>query len=246
MLRSPGERCENTFLPAPAGFGHSAERGTGRRYFPRTGRSRQRLGSFVGGRTGTRSQDSGEIRKVIRYLITDDSAAANEQLWRDRLDTTVDMIQIREPGLSARHLAEMTRQILPGTNARVLINDRADVALAVGAHGIHLKSDSPKVREFRRITPKGFLISVACHSVEEVKQAAGEGADYALLGPIFPPRSKTDLRTPLGVAVLEQATRCGIPVLALGGITEENAPLCANAGAAGVAGISLFQGTGSR
>ena len=183
---------------------------------------------------------------MIRYLITDGSAAANEQSWLDRLDTTVDLIQIREPGLSTRHLAEVTRQILQRTAARVLINNRADVALAVGAHGVHLKSDSPKVGEFRRITPKGFLISVACHSVEEVKQAAGEDADYALLGPIFPPRSKTDVRTPLGVAALELATRCGIPVLALGGITEENAPLCANAGAAGVAGISLFQGIGNR
>ena len=183
---------------------------------------------------------------MIRYLITDGSAAANQQAWLDRLDTTVDMIQIREPGLLTRQLAEAARQILQRTVARVLINDRADVALAVGAHGVHLKSDSPKVGEFRKITPKGFLISVACHSVEEVKPAADEGADYVLLAPIFSPQSKTDLRTPLGVAALTQATRCGIPVLALGGITEENALLCANAGAAGVAGISLFQRNGKR
>ena len=187
---------------------------------------------------------------MIRYLVTDGSAAADEQAWLDRLDIAVDIIQIREPWLATRRLAEVAREVLHRTAARVLIrvliNDRVDVALAVGAHGVHLKSGSLPVNEYRKITPSGFLISVACHSVEEVRRAAGQGADYVLLAPIFPPRSKTDVRAPLGVDALGRAAHFGIPVIALGGITEENAALCVSAGAAGVAGISLFQRAGKR
>lgn len=94
----------------------------------------------------------------------------------------------------------------------------------------------------RRIAPSGFIISVACHNAEAVHRAAEEGADYALLAPIFAPLSKTAERPPLGLDVLREiAGRVKIPVIALGGITAENAPLCVAAGAAGVAGITLFQ-----
>ena len=183
---------------------------------------------------------------MIRYLITDGSAVTDERGWLERLPMAVDIIQIREPGLSIRRLAEVVREVQRRTTARLLINDRADVALAVGAHGVHLKAGSPCVNEFRRIVPAGFVICVACHSAAQVRQAAEEGADYALLAPIFPPRSKMDSRTPLGLVAIEQAAGFGIPVIALGGITEENATLCVSAGAAGVAGISLFQRDGKR
>lgn len=183
---------------------------------------------------------------MIRYLITDGSAVADEHAWLERLTVAVDMIQIREPGLSIRRLTEIVREVLRRTTARVLVNDRADVALAAGAHGLHLKADSPAVNEFRRTAPAGFIITVACHSTAQVRQAAEEGADYALLAPIFPPRSKVDSRTPLGLSAIEHGAGFGIPVIALGGITEENAALCVRAGAAGVAGISLFQRAGKR
>ena len=122
---------------------------------------------------------------------------------------------------------------------RILVNDRADVAIACGAAGVHLRGNSAAPTQMRRIAPEGFLISVACHSEEDV--AAAEGADYAILAPVFAPLSKKDHRVPLGLEKLSAiAGRTRIPVLALGGVTEENARLCMEGGAAGVAGITLF------
>jgi thiamine-phosphate pyrophosphorylase len=172
--------------------------------------------------------------EVIRYAITDGSGRLSG------IDRTADIIQIREPGLTARQLAAASRDLLIQTRARVVLNDRADVAIAAGAHGVHLKSDWAPVDLFRSIAPPGFIVSVACHSVEDVRRAAGEGADYALLAPIFSPRSKADLRTPLGIEAIRNASALRVPVIALGGITEENALLCIANGAAGVAGITLF------
>jgi thiamine-phosphate diphosphorylase len=172
---------------------------------------------------------------VIRYAITDGTGRL------EGVDTTADIIQVREAQLTARQVAAAARHLLTRTNARVLINDRADVAIAAGAHGVHLKSGSPPADLFRSIAPPGFIVSVACHSVEDVRRAADQGADYAVLAPIFPPRSKSDPRPPLGLEAIREAAGFGIPVFALGGITEENAPQCTAAGAAGVAGITLFR-----
>ena len=126
-----------------------------------------------------------------------------------------------------------------GTHPRVLVNDRVDIALALGAAGVHLRSHSILPSRLRTITPAGFLISVACHSAEDVMDAAQ--ADFAVLAPIFSPLSKVDTRSPLGLAVLREiCARSPVPVIALGGITEENSDACVAAGAVGVAGISLF------
>jgi thiamine-phosphate pyrophosphorylase len=175
---------------------------------------------------------------VIRYAITDGTGRL------ENVDTGADIIQIREPQLTARQAAVAARHLLTRVNARVLINDRADVAIAVGAHGVHLKSGWARVDLFRSIAPPDFIVSVACHSVEDVRRAAGEGADFALLAPIFPPRSKADARAPLGLEAIREAAAFKIPVIALGGITEENVAQCVAAGAAGVAGITLFQSAG--
>ena len=172
---------------------------------------------------------------MIRYAITDGTGRL------EGVDTSADIIQVREPQLTARQVAAAARHLLARTNARVLINDRADVAIAVGAHGVHLKSGWARVDFFRSIAPPGFIVSVACHSVEDVRRAADEGADYAVLAPIFPPRSKSDLRPPLGLEAIREAAAFRIPVVALGGITDANAPHCIAAGAAGIAGITLFQ-----
>ena len=172
---------------------------------------------------------------MIRYAITDGTGRL------EGVDTGADIIQIREPQLTARQMAVAALHLLTRTKARVLINDRADVAIAVGAHGVHLKSGWARVDLFRSIAPPGFIVSVACHSIEDVRRAADEGADYAVLAPIFPPRSKSDLRPPLGLEAIRESAAFGIPVIALGGITEENAPHCLAAGAVGVAGITLFQ-----
>jgi len=102
------------------------------------------------------------------------------------------------------------------------------------------RSVSPRL--IRSIAPRGFVVTVACHDAEAVFRAADEGADYAVLAPVFAPLSKPAGMPPLGLDALRAITaRARIPVIALGGVTEANAPLCVEAGAAGVAGITLFQ-----
>lgn len=151
----------------------------------------------------------------------------------------VDWVQIREKDLSARELFELVRTL---TGAKILVNSRVDVALAAGAAGVHLPSHSPAPRLWRAITPPGFLIGVSCHSVEEVRMAEEQDADYALFGPVFPPLSKSSDLLARGLEALARASSAvRIPVLALGGVTPENAASCAAAGAAGIAGISIFQ-----
>ena len=152
------------------------------------------------------------------------------------------MLQLRERDLSARELYLLTQAVLrlPNPHAtRLLINDRADVALAAGAAGVHLRGNAIAPQRLRVIAPVGFLIGVSCHSVEEVRRAAGEGATFAVLAPIFPTPGKG---AAFGLGPLEVAVRCvSIPVLALGGVTVDRIPSCLDAGAAGIAGISLFQ-----
>jgi thiamine-phosphate pyrophosphorylase len=180
---------------------------------------------------------------VIRCLITDGTASTNESRWIEHkaawLAAGIELMQIRERDLSARQLADLTRKVLGLPSPRgtkILINDRADVAIACGAHGVHLRDGSVLPGIFAR--PE-FLVSVACHSIGDAAKTCG--ADYIVLAPIFSPLSKRDSRPALGVtAITELAAAITTPVLALGGITAGNARLCIEAGAAGVAGISYF------
>jgi thiamine-phosphate pyrophosphorylase len=171
-------------------------------------------------------------------LITDGSGRCDESLMR----ADVDFIQVREPGLSTRALADCVRELVHEGGPRVLVNDRADVAIACDAAGVHLRDKSLSPRAIRRIAPPCFVITVACHDAAAVFRAADEGADYAVLAPVFAPLSKPSGLPPLGLDTLRAITaRAQIPVIALGGITTENAPGCMEAGAAGIAGITLFR-----
>ncbi|HVY92014.1 MAG TPA: thiamine phosphate synthase [Bryobacteraceae bacterium] len=153
-----------------------------------------------------------------------------------------DFVQVREPELEARALARVVRGWMAAGNSRVLVNDRTDVAIACGAAGVHLRDHSIAPSRIRQIAPAGFVITVACHDADGVFRAADEGADYAVLAPIFAPVSKPATTLPLGLDALRAiAAKTRIPVIALGGITSENAPQCVEAGAAGVAGITLFR-----
>lgn len=151
-----------------------------------------------------------------------------------------DWIQVREKLLPARRLLKMVAA-LTGRGPKIIVNSRLDVALAAGAHGVHLPADSPAATRFRTITPPGFLIGVSCHTLTEVERAEQEGADYAFLSPIFPSPSKPGYGPPLGVELLAEACRrVRIPILALGGVNDANAENCIAAGAAGFASISAF------
>jgi thiamine-phosphate pyrophosphorylase len=172
---------------------------------------------------------------VNRYCITDSLIVA-ERAAREG----VEMIQIRAKELSARELSGLVRSVLRvAQRSRILVNTRTDVALACGAHGVHLPAESMTPDTVRRITPGGFLIGVSCHTIQELRAAEREGADFAVYGPVFP--SVTKSLTPIGIEAFREAARSvRLPVYALGGITARNAEQCIAAGAAGVAGISLF------
>jgi thiamine-phosphate pyrophosphorylase len=175
------------------------------------------------------------IQGVKRYCITDSAEVAARAAGDG-----VEMIQIRAKELSARELSNLVGAVMRvAQRSKVLVNTRTDVALACGAHGVHLPAGSMSPATIRRIAPAGFLIGVSCHSIDELRAAEREGADFAVYGPVFP--SPTKSLSPIGIqAFREAAASVRLPVYALGGVTAVNAPACIEAGAAGIAGISLF------
>jgi thiamine-phosphate pyrophosphorylase len=173
---------------------------------------------------------------MIRMLITDGSGELPGKT------AGVDFIQVREPQLALPALTAYVRKLVRPGAPRVLVNDRADVAIACGAAGVHLRDGSVSPATIRRIARPGFIVSVSCHDADAAMNAAAEGADYVVLAPVFEPLSKISNRPSLGLGALRRiAASVAIPVIALGGITEENAQACIAAGAAGIAGITLFR-----
>ena len=184
----------------------------------------------------------------IIYLITKGEATDSnfEDERREILDIVrvaveekVSLIQIREKRLSARLLFELTVSVVEltgGSATRVLVNDRADIALAAKADGVHLAANSLPVAAIRRSFPENFLVGVSTHTLEEVVEASEQGADLAIFGPVFETPGKGE---PQGLAVLSGVCEKlrPFPVIGLGGIDETNYASVLNAGASGIAAI---------
>ena len=181
-------------------------------------------------------------RRPLLYLITDrrafrrhpeDSEAALRQAQLNAVALAAQagcsLIQIREPDLSSRELCAFARALIAAARphgARVLVNDRLDAALAVGADGVHLRVSSLPVRAVKATVEQlgltDFLIGASTHSVSEAQAAAG-GADFIVCGPVYDTPSKRAYGPPLGIAAFAAVCRSvNIPVLALGGITPTN------------------------
>jgi thiamine-phosphate pyrophosphorylase len=157
----------------------------------------------------------------------------------------VPLFQIREKLVSGRVLYELvTRavEITRGSDTRLLVNDRSDIARAAGADGVHLTTQSLRADVVRKIYGPEFLIGVSTHSSEEAVAAKARGADFVVFGPVFATESKREFGEPQGLARLQEITAelRGFPVVAIGGITLENFAACFAAGASGVAAIRLL------
>ena len=197
-----------------------------------------------------------DLLKPITYLITSGATTtATTQSSEDfsrliklvaaAVDARISLIQLREKNLSARVLFELAQQsaeITRGSATRLLVNDRADIARGAGADGVHLTTRSLEARIVRRTFGEEFLIGASTHSIEGARAACEGGADFAVFGPVFETVSKRIYGEPIGLEQLSEVAR-GLgpfPIIALGGITLENARDCLLAGASGIAGISLF------
>jgi thiamine-phosphate pyrophosphorylase len=214
-----------------------------------------------------------------RHAFPGDESACQQQLLQKIAEATrvgVDYIQLREKDLSTRDLQSLAQEAIrivseirretrnPELATKLLVNSRVDVALAAGADGVHLRSDDISPAEVKAIMlaaqgleleTRHFLTAVSCHSQEEVRRAAHNGADFAVMAPIFGKEftgRETQPVQPLGLDALQAARNRNeigrevmggnaIPVFALGGVTLENAKACLSAGALGIAGIRLFQ-----
>jgi thiamine-phosphate pyrophosphorylase len=176
------------------------------------------------------------------YLVTDRHQTKGRslgELLARALRAGVSAIQLRERDVETRDLLSLAQEmqgLSQRHGAKLFVNDRLDVGEAVGAAGVHLRADSLPVPVARRLLGTTRWIGVSTHSVQDVMQAEQEGADFAVLGPIYDTPSKRQYGNPLGLGVLKEAShRCRIPIFAIGGITSARVRDLRQAGAFGVA-----------
>lgn len=166
-------------------------------------------------------------------------------LVRAAVVARVTLVQLREKELTGRvlfELASAAARLARGSETKVLVNDRADVARAAGCHGVHLTTRSLEASAVRRAFGEEFLIGVSAHTLGEARAAREGGADFAVFGPVFDTPSKRAYGPPAGLEALTKAARAlsPFPLVALGGVGEGEVEEVLRAGAAGVAGIRLF------
>ncbi len=192
-----------------------------------------------------------ELKTPIIYLITNGESTNQTfevdckrilELVESAISAGVSLIQLREKNLSALALFELTRRsalLTKSSSTKLLVNDRADIAKAAGADGVHLTRRSLETRIIRDAFGDKLLIGVSTHSIDEVRDARGNGSDFVVYGSVFETPSKSGYGPPMGVDRLRLVTQAvnPFPVVALGGVTRDNARLAFEAGATGIAAI---------
>jgi len=181
------------------------------------------------------------------YLVTDRSAPLATSL-QDAVESCLaaglKAVQLREKDMAVRDLLGLAHTLRDSTRrhaAKLLINDRADVALAVGADGVQRAGTSLPVSALRAISPPGFLIGASVHDIAEARAAESAGADFLLFGPVYETPSKRQYGPPQGLAALERVSAAvSLPVFAVGGVTPGRVAEVTRTGAAGVAVIGAI------
>jgi thiamine-phosphate pyrophosphorylase len=198
---------------------------------------------------------------MVRYAISDGNADTpqgaarlldNARCWAAQ---GIECVQLRERSMAAGALLELATSLVTvlrasSSGTKLLVNGRPDIAIAAEADGVHLTARPGELtpEQVRRVFAAAGMtvpvVSISCHSIAQVTRAADCGADLILFGPVF--EKRVDGLVVLegsGLALLHQACTAApsTPVLALGGVTEQNSPQCLKAGASGIAGIRLFQ-----
>jgi thiamine-phosphate pyrophosphorylase len=188
------------------------------------------------------------LKNLKLYLITDrklfNAQCSLYLALETALKAGVKFIQLREKRLTARMLLDTAQWISELTKeygAKLFINDRADIALAVGADGVHLGQKSMPAHAVRKFSKNKLLIGVSTHGIDEAVQAEKDGADFITLGPVFKTQSKLKYGDPIGIDVIRKVkSGVSIPVLAIGGIKPDKVKEVIKAGADGVAVISAI------
>ncbi len=198
------------------------------------------------------------LHKPITYLITSGQATAATtsdtkgfqnllQLIAAAVAAQIDLVQVREKSLTTKVLYELITSaaaITRSSATKLLVNDRADVAASAGADGVHLTTHSLPVSVVRQSFGSDFLIGVSTHSLVEARTAQAGNADFVVFGPIFQTPSKQQYGAPIGIEELQRVCEelKPFPILAIGGVTEDNFAECLSVGAQGIAAIRMFSG----
>ena len=181
------------------------------------------------------------------YLVTDRTLSLGRstvEVVRAAIRGGVSCVQLREKGCSTREFmdeARLLKALLAGTGVPLFINDRLDVALAVGADGVHLGQNDLAIADARRLVGNRMIIGISAESVADAIRAEAEGADYIGASPVFTTPTKTDTASPLGLDGLRAIRRAvQLPLVAIGGINADNAAQVLRAGADGLAVVSAI------
>jgi thiamine-phosphate pyrophosphorylase len=190
---------------------------------------------------------SGRPPRTLAISPTEDEAPVLDA-WLEALrDSGVEAVQIRRKATGDELVVAVVRRAreLLDPGVQLLVNGRADIAVTVGADGVHLPSAGVPVAVARHCLGAGALVGRSTHTIAEIESAAAEQVDYVTFGPVFHTPSKARFGPPVGLEALAAACSLGVPVLALGGITRiGRVRECLAAGAWGIAGIRLFAAAG--